>query len=176
MTYAVGRITTRFAATGSQEKGFTLLELAVVVLIIVLVLGLSYPSMSRGTSMLHMQTAGRDVLSALRFAREKAISEQTEVRLIVNRREQKLILVNVLDKPLREYALPSDVKIRRLVKAKIEIQGDVMTVRFLPNGNLESVGIQLRSDGGTMLQIVSDPISGGAHIEPVWDLNDSRAQ
>ena len=56
-----------------SEKGFTLLELLVVVIILALVLGVSYPSMERASSILNIQTASRDVLNTFRFAREKAV-------------------------------------------------------------------------------------------------------
>jgi hypothetical protein len=57
-----------------------------------------------------------------------------------------------------------------MVRAGREVNDDVMTVRFMPNGNLENVGIRLATDtGSSRLQIVSDPLGGGARIEPVWE-------
>jgi len=158
------------SATGNNQNGFTLLELIVVTLIIALVLGISYPSMERGSSILNLQTAGRDVLNTFRFAREKAISEQTTMLLIIDRGERRLELANILGEPLRSYTLPKGINIQSMVRAGSEVRDDVMTVRFAPNGNLENVGIRIAAGSGSRrMQIISDPLGGGARIEPVWE-------
>jgi general secretion pathway protein H len=152
------------------ENGFTLLELMFIVIIIALVLGIGYPSMSRGTSILNLQTASRDVLNAFRFAREKAISEQTSMLLIINRSERKIELANILGEPVRAYTLPRGVNIQRMERAGTEVHDDVMSVRFAPNGSLERVNIRLVGGSGSRrMQIISDPLGGGARVEPVWE-------
>ena len=40
------------------------------------------------------------------------------------------------------------------------------TVRFLPNGSSDTVEILLQSRNGSLLRVVSDPISGGVCIRP----------
>ena len=152
-----------------NNHGFTLLELIVVVLIIALVMGVSYPSMERGSSILNLQTASRDVLNTFRFAREKAISEQASMLLIINRGERTLELANILGEPMRSYTLPRGVYIQSVTRSGSEVNDDVLAVRFAPNGNLENVGIRIAAEGGRRMQIVSDPLGGGARIEPVWE-------
>jgi len=167
MTSAAGSDKNR---QSSGENGFTLLELIVVTLIIALIMGVSYPSLERGSSILNLQTASRDVLNTFRFAREKAISEQMTMLLIVDRGERRLELANVLGEPMRAYTLPRGIHIQSMLRAGSEIQNEVMTVRFSPNGNLENVGIRLAADSGSRrMQIIADPLGGGARIEPVWE-------
>jgi hypothetical protein len=126
--------------------------------------------MSRGTSILNLQTASRDVLNTFRFAREKAISEQTSMLLIINRSERKIELTNILGEPMSAYTLPAGVDIQRMERAGVEVHDNVMSIRFAPNGNLEKVGIRLAGGRGSRrMQIISDPLSGGARIEPVWE-------
>ena len=167
MTSAAGSDKKRLS---SDQDGFTLLELIVVTLIIALILGVSFPSLERGSSILNLQTASRDVLNTFRFAREKAVSEQTTMLLIVDRGERRLELANVLGEPMRAYTLPKGVNIQRMMRAGNEVKDEVMTVRFAPNGNLENVGIRLATDSGSRrMQIISDPLGGGARVEPVWE-------
>ena len=170
MTYATGsNKNRRKILSGSGESGFTLLELIVVALIIALILGISYPSMSRGTNILNLRTTSRDVLNTFRYAREKAISEQTSMLLIVNRGENRLELANILGETISSYTLPKGVQIQQMTRAGSEIQNEAMTIRFTPNGNLENVRIRIVADGGSRMQVVSDPLRGGARIEPVWE-------
>jgi prepilin-type N-terminal cleavage/methylation domain-containing protein len=162
----------RNAVSGSSRgahEGFTLLELIVVLLILALIMGVSYPSMERGSNILNLQTASRDVLNTFRFAREKAVSEQASMMLIIDRNERRLQLANILGEPMQAYTLPRGVHIQRMMRAGNEVQENTMTVRFAPNGGLENVGIRLATDSGSRMQIISDPLGGGARIEPVWE-------
>jgi general secretion pathway protein H len=149
-----------------KSKGFTLLELLIVVLIIALVLAVSYPALSRGSTALHLRTTARDVLNTFRYAREKSVTEQTAMRITVDREKQKLILTNDLGENGREYFFPHDVRMQRIALAgKVTDEGSVV-IRFLPNGSSDNAEILIRSETGSSFRIIADPITGGARIEP----------
>jgi general secretion pathway protein H len=147
------------------NDGFTLLELMIVVLIMALVLSVSYPSLSRGAAAIHLRATGRDVLNAFRYAREKAVTEQVSMKMTVDLKQQRLTLTDLVGDGSRSYTMPRDVKIQSLALAGNEVTEGMMIVRFLPNGSSENAEIVLRSDYGSSLRIVSDPITGGARIE-----------
>jgi len=148
----------------SRDKGFTLLELLIVVLVIALVLAVSYPSLSRGSTALHLRATARDVLNTFRYAREKAVTEQTGMVVTVDREKQELILSDSLGDGSRSYILSQDVKIQRMALAGTEVLESSMIIRFLPNGSSDSAEVLLRSDTGSQLRIITDPITGGARI------------
>ena len=147
-----------------HDQGFSLLELVVVVLIIALVMAVSYPSISRGTNSIHMRTTARDILNTFRYAREKAVTEQMGMQVAVSREKQQLVLSTELGEGTRTYVLPRNVKIQRMSLAGTEIESGLLIVRFLPNGSAENAGLWLKSDNGTELRIVTDPITGGARV------------
>ena len=148
----------------SQDQGFTLLELLIVVVLLALVISLSYPSLSRGSTALHLRATGRDILSTFRYAKEKAVTEQTAMMLTIDREKQMLVLSDSFGEGSRKYTLPKDVKIQRMALGGTEIAQGPLVVRFLPNGSSDIAGILLRSDTGSHLRIISDPITGGARI------------
>jgi prepilin-type N-terminal cleavage/methylation domain-containing protein len=148
-----------------RDQGFTLLELMIVVLVLALVLAVSYPSLSRGSTALHLRATGRDVLNTFRYAREKAVTEQTGMRIVVDQEKQTLTLTNDLGEEGRTYAMPKDVKIQGMALAGNEITTGPLIVRFLPNGSADSAEIVLKSQTGALLHIISDPITGGARIQ-----------
>jgi general secretion pathway protein H len=148
-----------------RDQGFTLLELMVVVVVIALTLAVSYPSLSRGTSIIRLRSTARDVLSTFRYAREKAVTEQKGMRVAVNQDKQELILTDDLGEGSRTYSLPAEVKIQRMVFAGKEVVEGPMVIRFLPNGSSENAEVWLRSKTGSNLRIVTDPITGGAQVE-----------
>jgi general secretion pathway protein H len=151
--------------TRSRNQGFTLLELVIVVLVMALVMAVSYPSLSRGTTTLRLRTTGRDILNTFRYAREKAVTEQTGMQVRVDRETQELVLSDDLGDGARTYRLPGDVRIQRIALAGIEVTEGPLIVRFLPNGSAESSEVLLQSKTGSYCRVTTDPITGGAHVE-----------
>jgi len=148
-----------------RNQGFTLLELMIVVLVLALVLAVSYPSLSRGSTALHLRATGRDVLNTFRYAREKAVTEQTRMKVVVDREKQQLMLTDYFGDGVRTYLLPKDIKIQRIALAGNEIMDSFMVVRFLPNGSCDNSEVLLQTDKGSSLKVLTDPITGGARIE-----------
>ena len=148
----------------SRERGLTLLELLITMLVIAMVAAVTYPALSRGSKTLHLRAASRDVLRIFRYAREKAVTEQIGMRITVDRQKQELILSDSLGDDSRRYTLPRDVKIQRMALAGMEIPEDLLIIRFLPNGSSDSAELLLQSESGSTLRIIADPITGGARI------------
>ena len=144
--------------------GFTLLELVIVIAIIGLALAATYPALSRGSAAIHLRAAGRDCLNTLRYAREKAITEQKITAVLADRAKQKIALTDEFGEGARYLTLPQDVRLHRLALAGQEVLDRPLMIRFLPNGSCEEAEIELRSDKGGVLRLVTDPILGGARI------------
>ena len=97
-----------------SQKGFTLLEIIITLLVIALVMSIAYPSLSRATASLSLRTTGRDILNTLRFAREKAVTEQIGMCVTIDRENQLLQLTNDFGEGDRKYLMPENVIIRRV--------------------------------------------------------------
>ena len=147
-----------------RDKGFTLLELVIVVLVIALVLAVAYPSLSRGSNALRLRATSRDIFNTFRHAREKAVTEQVRMMVTVDRQKQELTLTDILGGGGRKYYLPKDVRIERMAMSGAEVLEGPMVVHFLPNGSSDNAEILLKSDAGSVLRIISDPITGGTRI------------
>jgi prepilin-type N-terminal cleavage/methylation domain-containing protein len=148
-----------------QERGFTLLELIVVIFIVSLVMAISYPSLSRGAAALQLRSAGRDVLNTFRFAREKAIAEQAVMLLTIDKGTQELMISDSLGENVRRFILSGGVKIGSMTQSEHEVLDGPLTVRFYPDGSTKNAQVVLASETGSLLRVVSDPFSGGARIE-----------
>jgi len=148
-----------------RDQGFTLLEIIIVVFVIALVMVVTYPSISRGSTTIRLRSTGRDILNTFRYAREKAVTEQTGMRVVVDREKQELILSDDLGDASRRYGMPKEVKIHRVMLAGAEVTRGPLIVRFLPNGSAENAEVLLKSDAGAYLRILTDPITGGARVE-----------
>lgn len=153
-----------FPSSVEESEGFTLLELVIVILVIVLAVGISYPALTHGTAMFQLRAAGRDVLNTFRYAREKAITEQKRLMVVVDRETQKVVLSDEFGDGARTLAMPHHIRIERVVLEGHELTQGPLVVHFLPNGSSENAEIVLGSDSGAVLRIVTDPITGGARV------------
>jgi prepilin-type N-terminal cleavage/methylation domain-containing protein len=62
--------------TWSNNKGFTMLEMMIVVVAIGIIAALMVPGFGKTMDRLKLKTAGRDVVSAIRLARSDAVSQK----------------------------------------------------------------------------------------------------
>jgi Tfp pilus assembly protein FimT len=74
-----------------------------VLVVIALVLAVTYPALLRGGAALHLRASGRDVLSTLRYAREKAVTQQTGSRVVLDRETQTVTLTDDLGDGSRSF-------------------------------------------------------------------------
>ena len=144
--------------------GFTLLELILVVLVISLALGVSIPSLSRGTASVQLKTSARDVLNTMRYARERAITEQMVFLVAADAESGRLLLTDEVGDGGRNYELPKEVRIEGFSLGGEQVREGPLVLRFLPNGSTAAAEILLRSRTGAALRVVTDPMTGGARI------------
>ncbi len=136
-----------------------------MILLISLALGISYPALSRGTAAFHLRATSRELLNTLRYAREKAITEQKTMKVTIDPATQKVVLSDEVGDGPRVYSLPQDVRIQQVFLAGQELKDVPLAVRFMTNGSCESAQILLMSNKGGMLRVVTDPVTGGARVQ-----------
>jgi general secretion pathway protein H len=120
-----------------KDRGFTLVELMVVLVIISLVMGLVASSMSRSISGAEARAASRNLLASLRYTRARAIIDK----------EEKVFEVNTQN---RSYQAPG----RKLIELPEGVDVTITTARSEVTSEAVS-GIRFFPDGG----------STGGHIE-----------
>ena len=81
---ASNRRATLWSPSRRFARGFTLLELMVVIVIIGIVLALSPPLFSAGVTSAEQRAVARSVAQTLRFARSEAIANRTDVGVEFN--------------------------------------------------------------------------------------------
>ncbi len=147
-----------------KSAGFTLLELIVVVLVMALAVGVTYPALTHGSAIFQLRSAGREVLNTFRYAREKAITQQQRLKIVVDREAQNIVFSDEFDSGVRTMSMPHHVRIVKVMLEGHEILQGPLVVHFLPNGSSENAEVVLGSDSGSVLRIVTDPITGGARV------------
>jgi type II secretion system protein H len=179
MAWKAAKVTTPILRTGNEagarrrNGGFTLVEIVIVLLVMCLVAAITYPSIARGRTAFHLRAVGRDVIGAMRLARETAVTEQKVMVVQIDSQSQRITVSDEVGEGARSMSMPSDVRIEGVTRSK---EGDATTaaqanldpllIRFLPNGSAESALMMLVADTGASLKIATDPITGSARVVP----------
>lgn len=122
-------------------RGFTLLEVLVVMVIAALVLALVGTSISRSVSGAEMRTAARKVAANLRYTRTQAILQKREQVFLVDTEAR------TFQAPEREAVeLPEGMSVA-LTTARTELTGEsVGGIRFYPDGGSTGGYVELESN------------------------------
>lgn len=179
MAWKAAKVTTPILRTGNEagarwrNGGFTLVEIVLVLLIMCLVAVITYPSIARGRTAFHLRAVGRDVIGAMRLARETAVTEQKVMVVQIDSQSQRVTVSDEVGDGARSMSMPSDVRIEGVPRAKggdsaapAQANQAPLLIRFLPNGSAESALMVLVADTGASLKIATDAITGSARVVP----------
>ena len=145
-----------------QCAGFSLLELVVVVILVSLVVAVVSPSFNSGLRSLELETAGRDLITAMKYARSEAIGKQHVQRIVLEGEtdsQARYCLANEFGEVIKAYPLPAGVS---FVMADEESRG--LIVSFYPNGRSSGADFALKNRQGKEMPITVDPITGFARV------------
>lgn len=142
-----------------NNRGFTLVELLVVMVIMALVLGLVATSLSRSISGAESREVARKIVASLRYTRTQAILKHSEQVFTVNTEQRSY------QAPGRNRVqLPEGVDIL-LTTARSEVTSeDVGGIRFFPDGGSTGGRVDLVVNGREYLVNVAW-LTGEASLE-----------
>ncbi len=118
-------------AGNSQPKGFTLIELTLVLLISVLTVSAIAVNISSGHASVQLQAVSRELVSALRYARGQALISRQQVTVAMDLSDNSYKISH------REkvYSFDADIEMT-VVVADSEFDGDaVAEIRFFADGS-----------------------------------------
>jgi general secretion pathway protein H len=142
------------------NKGFTLLELIVVLFIVVLGFSAIGINLSSGNDATELKVAARDIVSALRFARGQALISHQETTVTLDLTENTYT-VSGRDKV---YPIPKAVDVT-VVTAQNELSGEGLgSIRFYADGSSTGGRITLER-GKAAWQIDINWLTGQIELE-----------
>ncbi len=138
------------------KNGFTLVELALVMVIIVLLLGLSLPSMGKFYAQTKLAAASRQMSWTLRYAHQAAVAkampytfnfDSAEGTYWVSSRES----INEISVIGKKRSLPEGISVESITYP---------TLTFKPDGSAGKLFVYLKNDKGKIFTIYVNPVSG----------------
>jgi prepilin-type N-terminal cleavage/methylation domain-containing protein len=145
-----------------NERGVTLLEALIVVALIGMMAGLSYPAVSSGLDTLRLRSASDSIVSFLNIALDHADRRQQAVEVIISPREN-LLLSRTADLGFtRRLEIPPQLRIVAVQPPLPTVLDPLEPRRFLlyPGGSVPGLGVQISTLQGRTRMVSVDPITG----------------
>ncbi|MCF8055894.1 MAG: prepilin-type N-terminal cleavage/methylation domain-containing protein [Desulfocapsa sp.] len=146
-----------------SSRGFTLLELLIVCLLISISLGLSIPSLRSTLTSDDLAAGSRKVISLVKSSRAKAVTDQEAYLIFYDSAERKLWYQKADDEKTTDTSaaitLPSDVYIQDIKQAGGGSAQDTMNsgIWISREGYMDKTVIQLADMEGKSLNLVISP-------------------
>ena len=112
------------------QRGFTIIELLVVMVIMALAYTLASPMISSGVSGAELKASARQIAAGLRKARSDAISRRQESVLTLDLATRQFQLTG----DARVYRLPPSVAVKVFTAQSELVGGTAGSIRFFPDG------------------------------------------
>ena len=156
------------------RRGITLIELLVVMAIISLIMGVSYPSVSRGLESVRLRMAGDDVASFLSLAvnRVERTESPVEVRFL---RPQRTLELGGPQTPRKTLQLPDGIGIGAILPAVADDPQVERSFLLLPGAAFPRLLIELTSRGGGRRVVRIEPATGTPIVEDATQLQPEAA-
>ena len=146
-------------------NGFTLIELALVTVLLGMLVALTTPLFQRTFRTLAVEEAGRSLTRTMHFARERSILEGGRYRLHLDPEEGAYWLSVEDDGVFRR--LPGRAGRTVRLPRGIRLETDQRHVTFTPNGAATDARLQFSSDEGAGLNLVLDGFTGRVEQQEV---------
>lgn len=125
-----------------RQKGFTLIEMILVMVIALLLLGTVGPRIAAGIGGIKFRATAQEIASALRYTRAKAVSEGREAALTVYLSEHEYEVDGG-----ERYTIPEDVDVTVYTASTQVYAGDRGDMVFFPDGSASGGRITLEYRG-----------------------------
>ena len=146
------------------EKGVTLLEMLVVVGIVAILMGVSYPSIAASIDSVRLATAADSTAAFLNSALNRAEQRHQVLELTIAKRKNQIALRSADPTFLRQLDFPTGVRIADILPTGLIGDEEARVFYLIPGGAAPRVGVQLVNTRGAKRTVRVDPITGAPEI------------
>ena len=147
------------------SRGVTLIEMLIVVALLGLLVGITFPSVTAGIDSLRIASAANSVVSFLNGALNRAERLQEVVEIEITPGASRLVLRSTRPGFERELELPDGVTVRSVLPENRSAPGQPRHILVFPGGTVPRIGVDLVNHRGTRRIVRVDPATGAPQIE-----------
>jgi general secretion pathway protein H len=161
---------------GLKAKGFTLIELVIVLVLMSLSIALVTPSLSRISGTLELKAAAKKIAAVLRYCRSEAV-QKGKVQQVFFDNDRREIRIEGAESPEgkkeepkrsappRAFPIPGGIRIKEVKTGSAQTPGEIPVVEFYPNGGSNGASIVLERENQKGLRITVHFLTGVVEVE-----------
>lgn len=146
----------------SRRRGFTFIELMVVIIIITVLTSISAPLFKKTFAKIQLDQTLRQLQTFIGFLHQRSVIERKIIYLKVDN-QQKQYWGQIHDSParLRSYSFPEKfiLDVKKITNPHDE------SISFYPDGAIDAVTIEISTPEEKSLSITTEGVYGGAKIK-----------
>jgi prepilin-type N-terminal cleavage/methylation domain-containing protein len=146
-------------------RGVTLLEMMIVVTIIAVVAGISFPSVAAGVDTLRLRSASDSIVAFLNTALDHADRRQQAVEIWISPHENALSVQSADHVFNRRLEIPEPVHITAVLPLAPLNPDEPRRFLLYPGGSIPRIGIEIALASGRKRMVSVDPITGVTRSE-----------
>jgi prepilin-type N-terminal cleavage/methylation domain-containing protein len=147
------------------ETGVTLIEMVVVVALISLMAGISYPAITSGIDSLRLKAATNSVVSFLDTGLSRAERRQQVVEITISKQDESIEMQSSEPGFSRKLLMPDGIRIVQVLPLWPENPDASRSFFLYPGGTVPPFGVQLINRRNVQRVVSVDPITGVPHVE-----------
>ncbi len=151
--------------SSESQRGVTLLEMLVVVGIVAILMGVSYPSIAASIDSVRLATAADSTAAFINSAINRAEQRHQVLELTIAKRPSQITLRSADPTFLRKLELPTGVRITDILPVSLAGEDEARVFYLIPGGAAPRVGVALVNARGAKRTVRVDPITGAPEIE-----------
>jgi prepilin-type N-terminal cleavage/methylation domain-containing protein len=149
----------------SSNAGVTLVEMLVVVALISLMVGISFPAITSGIDSLRLNAATNGVVSFLDYGLSRAERRQQTVEITISKSDNSIEMRSSELGFYRKMQMPDGVSIVQVFPTLPENPDAKRNFLLYPGGTVPPLGLQLINRRNVQRVVRVDPITGVPHVE-----------
>jgi prepilin-type N-terminal cleavage/methylation domain-containing protein len=151
----------------TSRAGITLIEMMVVVTIIALMVGISFPAITSGIDSLRLNAATNGVVSFFNAGLNRAERRQQVVAITISKVENEITMRSAEPGFVRKLEIPQGVTITRIFPDLPDTLDGPRSFLLYPGGTVPRFGVQLMNRRNVERIVRVDPITGVPRVERV---------
>jgi prepilin-type N-terminal cleavage/methylation domain-containing protein len=160
--------TSSVGVTNNRQRGVTLIEMLIVMAIVALIAGMSYPSVASGLDSLRLRSVSDSIVGFLNTALARADTRQQVVEILISPQEGTITATSGDHGFQKRLDIASPVKILSVQPGlAADADAQAQTRRFLiyPGGAIPKIAIEIGNSEGRKRLVSIDPVTGVPQAE-----------
>jgi prepilin-type N-terminal cleavage/methylation domain-containing protein len=148
-----------------SSRGVTLMEMMVVLAIITLIVGISFPNTIAGLENIRLAAGARSVAAFMNVAANRAERRQQAIELTISIKENSVTMRSPDAAFLKKLDLPPGIVVQAVWPALPQANDEPRQFLLQPGGVPPRIGIEIANKRGARRIVRLNPITGVTEIE-----------